>query len=38
MAGTVFSNYGKLLGGIKKAIDPKAVANPPHHYPIERND
>jgi hypothetical protein len=38
MAGTVFSNYGKLLGGIKKAIDPKAVANPPHNYPIERND
>jgi len=38
MAGSVFSNYGKLLGGIKKAIDPKAVANPPHNFPIERSE
>jgi hypothetical protein len=38
MAGSVFFNYGKLLGGIKKAIDPKAVANPPHNFPIERNE
>jgi hypothetical protein len=35
MAGEVFYNYGELLKGIKKAMDPNVVANPPHNYPIE---
>jgi len=38
MAGEVFYNYGKLLKGIKKAMDPNVVANPPHNYPIEQED
>ena len=38
MAGEVFYNYGKLLKGIKKALDPNVVANPPHNYPIEQED
>ncbi len=37
MAGGAFYNYGALLKGIKKAMDPNAVANPPHNYPIERD-
>jgi glycolate oxidase len=36
MAGSTFYNYGKLLGGIKKAMDPNVVSNPPQNYPIER--
>jgi len=36
MAGSVFYNYGEMLKGIKKAIDPNVVANPPHNYPIEQ--
>ncbi|MCK5185593.1 MAG: FAD-binding oxidoreductase [Deltaproteobacteria bacterium] len=38
MAGEVFYNYGELLKGIKKAMDPNVVANPPHNYPIEGED
>ena len=38
MAGEVFYNYGELLKGIKKAMDPNVVANPPHNYPIEQED
>ena len=38
MAGEVFYNYGKLLKGIKKAMDPNVVANPPHNYPVEQED
>jgi len=38
MAGKVFYDYGKLLKGIKKAIDPNVVANPPQNYPIEQED
>jgi hypothetical protein len=34
MAGPVF-RYDKLLQGIKKAIDPNAVSNPPHNFPLE---
>jgi hypothetical protein len=34
MAGPVF-RYDKLLQGIKKAIDPNAVSNPPHNFPVE---
>ncbi len=34
MAGQVFK-YDKLLKGIKKAIDPNLVSNPPHNIPIE---
>jgi hypothetical protein len=34
MAGDVFG-YGKLLEGIKRAIDPNNVSNPPHPYPLE---
>ncbi len=34
MAGPVFK-YDKLLKGIKKAIDPNVVSNPPNNYPIE---
>jgi glycolate oxidase len=34
MAAPVFK-YDKLLRGIKKAIDPNIVSNPPHQIPIE---
>ncbi len=34
MAGPVFK-YENLLKGIKKAIDPNVVANPPHNIPVE---
>jgi hypothetical protein len=34
MAGPVFK-YDKLLKGIKKAIDPNMVSNPPHNVPVE---
>jgi hypothetical protein len=34
MAGKVYG-YDKLLSGIKKALDPYNVANPPHPFPIE---
>jgi len=34
MAGPVFK-YDKLLKGIKKAIDPNMVSNPPHNFPAE---
>lgn len=34
MAGPVFK-YDNLLKGIKKAIDPNVVSNPPHNIPIE---
>jgi hypothetical protein len=34
MAGPVFG-YDRLLRGIKKAIDPNAVSNPPHNIPME---
>ena len=34
MAGPVFSNYDQPLRGIKKAIDPNNIANPPHPVPI----
>ena len=36
MAGSVFYDYGKLLKGIKKAMDPNVVSNPPQNYPIEQ--
>lgn len=38
MAGNVFYNYGELLKGIKKAMDPNVVSNPPQNYPIEQED
>ena len=38
MAGSTFYNYGKLLGGIKRAMDPNVVSNPPQNYPIEQDD
>jgi glycolate oxidase len=34
MAGPVFK-YDKLLKGIKRAIDPNLVSNPPHNIPME---
>jgi glycolate oxidase len=34
MAGPVFK-YDRLLKGIKKAIDPNNVSNPPHNIPVE---
>jgi len=34
MAGPVFK-YDKLLKGIKKALDPNLVSNPPHNFPVE---
>jgi glycolate oxidase len=34
MAAPVFK-YEKLLKGIKKAIDPNVVSNPPHNIPVE---
>jgi hypothetical protein len=34
MAAPVFK-YDKLLRGIKKAIDPNIVSNPPHQIPME---
>jgi hypothetical protein len=34
MAGPVFK-YDKLLKGIKKAIDPNMVSNPPHNISVE---
>jgi len=34
MAAPVFK-YDKLLKGIKKAIDPNNVSNPPHNIPVE---
>jgi len=34
MAGPVFK-YDSLLKGIKKAIDPNLVSNPPHNFPID---
>jgi hypothetical protein len=34
MAGPVFK-YDKLLKGIKKAMDPNVVSNPPHNFPVE---
>lgn len=34
MAGPVYG-YDKLLSGIKKALDPNNVANPPHPFPTE---
>jgi hypothetical protein len=34
MAAPVFK-YDRLLRGIKKAIDPNIVSNPPHQIPIE---
>jgi hypothetical protein len=34
MAGPVFK-YDRLLKGIKKAIDPNLVSNPPHNIPVE---
>jgi hypothetical protein len=38
MAGKVFYNYGELLKGIKKAMDPNIVSNPPQNYPIEQEE
>ena len=35
MAGPVFNNYDSILRGIKKAIDPHNIANPPHPVPME---
>ncbi len=35
MAGPAMYNYHLLLKEIKKAIDPRAVSNPPHNFPIE---
>jgi glycolate oxidase len=37
MAGSILYNYGALLKGIKKAIDPNVVSNPPQIYPVEEN-
>ena len=34
MASQVFG-YDKLLRGIKKAIDPNTISNPPHNIPME---
>jgi FAD/FMN-containing dehydrogenase len=34
MASPVFK-YDKLLKGIKKAIDPNGVSNPPHNIPVD---
>ena len=34
MAAPVFK-YDRLLRGIKKAIDPNIVSNPPHQIPME---
>ena len=38
MASKPFYNYGELLKGIKKAIDPNVVYNPPQIYPTEQED
>jgi hypothetical protein len=35
LAGKAFFNYHTLLEGIKKAIDPDNLANPPHPIPPE---
>jgi hypothetical protein len=35
MAGPAFYNYDKYLRGLKQAIDPKNVANPPQPIPVE---
>jgi len=34
MAGPVFK-YDNLLKGIKKAMDPNVISNPPHNIPVE---
>ncbi len=33
VAGSLYG-YDKLLSGIKRALDPHNVANPPHPFPI----
>lgn len=35
LAGPVFNDYHELLAGIKKAIDPNNISNPPHPIPLE---
>ena len=34
LAGDVYG-YGRFIEGIKRAIDPNNVSNPPHPYPLE---
>jgi hypothetical protein len=34
LAGDIYG-YGRFIEGIKRAIDPNNVSNPPHPYPLE---
>ena len=38
MASKPFYNYGELLKGLKRAMDPNLVSNPPQIYPVEQED